>query len=264
VIDISAAQAQNPQGLHPERLNPWSVGERNKAEGQESAQRPLDAASLEAWVKTRLDWQQECLDTLVSGAGVSGGGDRAVRDTLRLYDDAVAALGMAGSQAALLDSVYPEKEVRDKARELTQRVAEAGTALSLNQQVFRALEALNLTGVDPATEHYVTQTLLNYRLAGVDKDEATRARVRELSDQAVELSLTFGKNVQENVNRVEVSSVAELEGLPEDFIKNHPPDEKGIITLTTDYPDMQPVMTFAHSEELRLRMFLAYWQRQTR
>ena len=31
-----------------------------------------------------------------------------------------------------------------------------------------------------------------------------------------------------------------------------------MITLTTDFPDMQPVMTFAKSADLRLRMFRAY------
>ena len=104
----------------------------------------------------------------------------------------------------------------------------------------------------------MNQTLLNYRLAGVDKDEATRAHLRELSDKATELSLTFAKHVQENVNRVEVQDAAELDGLPADYIRNHPPDEQGVITLTTDFPDMQPVMTFAKNADLRLRMFRAY------
>jgi thimet oligopeptidase len=151
--------------------------------------------------------------------------------------------------------------VRDKARELTQVVAEAATALSLNQEVYRALAAIDMSPADPGTAHYVNQRLLNYRLAGVDKDDATRAHLRELSDKATELSLIFAKNVQENANRVEVLDPAELEGLPEDYIRNHPPDEKGVITLTTDYPDMQPVMTFATNPDLRLRMFRAYYTR---
>ena len=111
---------------------------------------------------------------------------------------------------------------------------------------------MEMSAADPATAHYVSQTLLNYRLAGVDKDDATRAHLRELSDQATELSLTFAKNVQENVNRVLLEDTAELAGLPEDYIRNHPPEAEGVVTLTTDYPDMQPVMTFARSAELRL------------
>ena len=68
-------------------------------------------------------------------------GEKTLENTLRPYDDAVATLSAAGSLASLLDSVYPDKAVRDKARELTQAVAEAATALSLNQEVYRALAA---------------------------------------------------------------------------------------------------------------------------
>jgi thimet oligopeptidase len=53
-----------------------------------------------------------------------------------------------------------------------------------------------------------------------------------------------------------------LEGLPADYIARHPA-QKGKsgaerVTLTTDPPDMMPVMTFAASAELRKKMFLAY------
>jgi thimet oligopeptidase len=213
----------------------------------------IDAPGLEKWIQTRLAWQSTQIDTLLAVSG-----PKTLDNTLRPYDDAVATLSAAGSLASLLDSVYPDKAVRDKARELTQTVAEAATALSLNQEVYQALAALAVGSADSATAHYVEQTLLNYRLAGVDKDEATRAKVRELSDKATEISLFFAKNVQENTNRVQLEQASELDGLPEDYIRNHPPDAQGLITLTTDYPDMQPVMTFAHSADLRLRMFRAY------
>jgi thimet oligopeptidase len=213
----------------------------------------VDAAGLESWVRNRLAAQQRHIDTLVSVTG-----PRTLENTLRPYDDTVAILGAAGSLASLLDSVYPDKEVRDKARELTQVVAEVATALSLNQAVYHALAAIDMSAADPATGHYVSQTLLNYRLAGVDKDDATRTRVRELSDKATELALLFSKNVQEGAKHIEVRDAAELDGLPEDYIRNHPPNAEGVITLTTDYPDMQPIMTFARSEDLRLRMFGAY------
>ncbi len=222
-------------------LHPWN------ATGQ------IDAEGLETWVRGRLAWQSRQISQLVAVQG-----PRTLENTLRPYDDAVATLSAAGSLASLLDSVYPDKPVRDKARELTQIVAEQATALSLNQDVYRALAAIHPAAADSATAHYLSQTLLNYRLAGVDKDDATRGRIRELSDKATELSLMFAKNVQENVNRVEVTDAGELAGLPEDYLRNHPADANGVITLTTDYPDMQPVMTFATNPDLRLRMFRAY------
>jgi thimet oligopeptidase len=49
-----------------------------------------------------------------------------------------------------------------------------------------------------------------------------------------------------------------LDGLPADYLARHQPNAEGRVTLTTDQPDMQPVMTFAANAALRERMFLAY------
>ncbi len=216
----------------------------------------VSPASLEAWVKERLARHQKSLDTMLSVSGA-----RTLENTLRAYDDAVAELGAAGSQTGLLNSVATSKEVRDAAQALTQQIAEAGTILALNQDVYKALSAIDLSSADDATRHYAERTLLQYRLAGVDKDDATRAHIKELQDKATLLSLTFARNVQEGGNRVTVKSAAELDGLPQDFLASHPPSEDGTVTLTTDYPDFLPVMTFAKSAELRRNMFLAYQTR---
>jgi thimet oligopeptidase len=208
--------------------------------------------ALESWVAARLDAHKASINRLLQTS------ERTLESTWRPYDDAVAALSQSGSECGLLDSVHPSKPVRDKAQQLAQRVAEAATALSLNQEVYRALASVDVTSADPATRHYVERTLLQYRLAGVDKDDATRARLRELQDKATLLGLTIGRNVQEGTLKVEITDLSELDGLPEDFRRNHPPDESGKVVLTTDYPDYLPVMTFAASDALRRRMFLAY------
>ncbi len=232
----------------------WSVSRATEVTSETTTERTteLTPEALEVWVAARLDAHQASLDRLLAAT------ERTLESTWRPYDDAIAALGQAGSECGLLDSVHPSKPVRDKAQQLAQRVAEAGTALSLNQDVYRALASVDATSADPATRHYVERTLLQYRLAGVDKDDATRARLRELQDKATLLGLTIGRNVQEGANKVEITDLSELDGLPEDFRKNHPPDENGKVVLTTDYPDYLPVMTFATSDALRRRMFLAY------
>lgn len=229
---------QNPQNAHP--WNPEGNG-------------IVSEANLDSWVAAALDRHHKAIEELLEVQG-----QRTIENTLHHYDEAIAELGAAGSQTSLLDSVHPEKKIRDKAQSLTQKIAEAGTLLALNQGVYSALNAMSLEGTDAATRHYVERTLLQYRLAGVDKDEDTRNKIKELQDKSTLLSLTFGRNVQENVNRVLIDNADDLEGLPPDFIAAHPADERGQITLTTDYPDYMPVMTFAKKSELRLRMFLAY------
>ncbi len=138
-----------------------------------------------------------------------------------------------------------------------QRVSQAGAALSLNRGVYDALASMDLSGANGATKHYVERTLLGYRLAGVDKDEATRAHLQALHEQATKHSLDFSRNIQEGAKTIEAAP-EELAGLPADYLARHPTNTDGNVTISTDPPDMQPVMTFAANAALRERMFLAY------
>ena len=212
----------------------------------------VDAQNLEAWVEERLRRHREAV------ARVQSASPRGLETTLRAYDDSIVELGLAGSQTGLMHSVYPEKTVRDAAEGLLQKISQAGVELSLNREVYQALAEIDAGEADAATKHYLERTLLQYRLAGVDKDDATRARIRELQDKATMLSLTFARNVQEGGNTVTVDDPAQLEGLPQDYRAGHQPGADGKIVLTTDFPDYLPVMTFARSNELRRRMFVAY------
>jgi thimet oligopeptidase len=214
------------------------------------------AEALTAWVSARLAAHENALAALLAVEA-----ERTPENSLLLYDTAIEQLNLAGAQAGILNSVAADKAVRDQAQTEAQRVAMAGSALSLNREVYDALVAIKLDGASPATKHYVERTLLSYRLAGVDKDQETRDHLHALHDKATQISLAFSRNIQEGGKTIEATP-EELAGLPADYIARHPA-EKGEdggsrVTLTTDPPDMMPVMTFAASAALRERMFLAY------
>ena len=219
-----------------------------------AGQTTLDAASLESYVEKQLTAVQGFLDELLKQSS----GERV----WRAYDDAVAALSQVASECGLLNSVYPDKSVRDAAQTLAQKISEVATSISLNRELYLALAEAEFADVDAATIHYTDRTLLQYRLAGVDRDDATREKLRELQDKATMLALTISRNVQEGANTVVVDDVSELEGLPADYIAAHPPQAEGEhvgkVILTTDFPDYLPVMTFARNHALRLKMFGAY------
>ena len=208
--------------------------------------------ALTAWVGARLAGHEAALAALLAVEG-----PRTIENTLRLYDAALEQLSLAGAQAGVLNSVAKEKAVRDQAQMEAQRVAMAGSALSLNRGVYDALVAMDISSADSATRHFVERTLLQYRLSGVDKDQATRDRLQALHEKATKHSLDFSRNIQEGGKTI-VATLSELDGLPPDYLTRHQPDARGQITLTTDQPDMQPVMTFASDPDLRERMFLAY------
>ena len=226
--------------ISSEELHAWELG------GATSA------TALTAWVGARLKAHEAALTALLAVKG-----KRTVANSLALYDAAIEQLNLAGAQAGVLNSVAEDKAVRDQAQDEAERVAQAGSALSLNRAVYEALVAIDLEGASAATKHYVERTLLSYRLAGVDKDLATRDRLQALHEKATKLSLEFSRNIQEGAKTIEATE-EELAGLPADYIARHAADADGRVTLSTDQPDMQPVMTFAASAALRERMFFAY------
>src|ERR1700732_1010894 len=151
------------------RLHVWEAGD--------------DPASLDAWVHEHLHRADADVARLVAVKGV-----RTLANTLRPYDDANNELVLAVTQAGLIYGVGATRELRDKAQALTQTANAALTALSLNQPVYRALAGLPRPA-DAATRQYLERTLLEYRLAGVDRDDATRAKIRALQDKITELGL---------------------------------------------------------------------------
>jgi thimet oligopeptidase len=237
--DFPAMLAEPPAAV-AEDLHAWEAGGASSGE------------ALTAWVGAHLAAHQEALAALLAVQA-----PRTPENSLRLYDAAIEQLSLAGAQAGILNSVAADRAVRDQAQQEARRVAMAASALSLNRPVYEALAAIDLDGATPATKHFLERTLLSYRLAGVDKDQATRDRLQSLQEKAMRLSLEFSRNIQEGAKTIDATA-SELDGLPADFLARHPAGAGGRLTLSTDPPDMQPVMTFAASAALRERIFRAY------
>jgi len=210
-----------------------------------------DPAALEAWVNLRLDEEKADIAKLLAVAGA-----RTIENTLRPYDDAQNRLMLAGTNSYLLFSLADSPTLRDKGQAMAAKVSSVGTELSLDQGVYKALAAIP-TPADPGTRHYLERQLLEYRLSGVDKDDATRKKIRELQDKITDLSLVFGRNIADGTLKVKATK-EELAGLPDDYIARHKPEADGTFTLTTDSPDMAPVLSFGQDAGLRRRMYVAY------
>jgi thimet oligopeptidase len=213
-------------------------------------------ADLDNWVRWQISEEQRLIAQMLAVKG-----PRTVDNTLLPFDRAEMHLTLAGGQGGIMFAVHPEKAVRDKAQALLQVVSAEGASVALNQDIYKALVAVDVSQADPATKHYMERTLLEYRLGGVDKDQATRDKVKQLQDRITEISLKFARNVQDDVRKIPVTDKSELDGLPADYIARHTPAADGTITLTTDSPDMTPVMSYAKSPKLRRAMFLAYTNR---
>jgi thimet oligopeptidase len=188
-------------------------------------------------------------------------GPRTVDNTLVPYDEAVRELNAASYISYLMLQVHPEEKFRDRATKINTRVSGEQTALSLNPAVYKALQSIDLSNADQATTYYVKHLLLEFHLAGVDKDEATRSQLKLLQDKLTTLQADFERNIADSVITVELDSAADLDGLPKDFIDHHQPNAAGKIGITTNYPDLIPVLEYASSDATRKKMYDAYHSR---
>ena len=213
------------------------------------------AAELARRVASHLEAARAHLGRL---RGVTG--PRTVANTLGPYDDIAVEVDAAGNLTALLERVHPEAGVRSTAEKWTQDLAQFTTDLSLDREVYDALRALDLGTEDAPTRYYVTRTLRDFRRAGVDKDDATRDRIRALNDELVLAGQEFARNIQSD-RRVVRLDAAQLEGLPPDYVLAHPPDGEGKVSISTDYPDYAPFMNYAQSGQAREALYRAFRSR---
>lgn len=185
------------------------------------------------------------------------GGLRTEENLLEPYNQMLLSIERSSATAGLMDAVHPEEEIREAAQACQQETAALVTDLSLHRGLYDAFSSLDTKDFDAATKRLVSKTLQQYRRAGVDKDEATRDRLKAIDEEMVKLGQTFGKNIVGDVRQIELTSVDQLKGLPEDFIRAHQPNKDGKIVVTTNYPDYKPFMQYADDEALRKKLYIA-------
>jgi len=180
-------------------------------------------------------------------------GRRTLENTLVPYNEILRAVTGVAQQSELVFNAHPEAAVRDAGNRAYQAAMSFLTELNLNRPLYEAFEGLNAKGADGETRHAVFKILRDFRRAGVDKDDATRARIKTLNEEITAIGTQFDRNINEDVRSIELPSADLLEGLPKDYIASHPlKDEK--ITITTNYPDALPVFQYAKNPEVRRRL----------
>lgn len=180
--------------------------------------------------------------------------------TLQAFDTALVVVVDAENRAGLAEQVHPSKPFRDVAQTCEQEVSRVLTDISLDKDMYKVLASLDGARLDSAGSYYLRTTLRDYHRAGVDRDDPTREKIRALQDELVKIGQQFDQNIAADVRKFQVNA-SDLDGLPEDFKRSHPPDASGKVTLTTDNTDYFPFMDYAKSEAARKEFFVLYRQR---
>jgi len=180
--------------------------------------------------------------------------DELTWDTvLAPLDDVTFATSLAGGFAGLMEETHPDAAVRAAGRACRPRLVSFQTDMMLDAELagvvrrFAKTSAARLLG---GTRRRLLEDLLReFRRNGLELPPAGQARLRELNDELNRAAQEFSRNLAEARGALRVPP-SRLRGLPEAFLAVHAPEADGLVTVTTDYPDYFPVVSYAEDREL--------------
>ena len=185
---------------------------------------------------------------------------RTLEGTLVPYNEMLIEVDQVLGMIDLIANVAPEKPVREAAEACERDFQALLSDINLDRSLYEAISAVPTGDLDPQAQRFVKKLLREFKRSGVDKDEATRKKLKELQAEMTKIGQAFSRVVREDVKTIKVDP-KRLKGLPEDFIKAHAAGEDGKISLTTNYPDFFPVQRYAEDETLRKQLYEAFLTR---
>lgn len=188
-------------------------------------------------------------------------GPATVETDFASYDALRDAVNDGLSEIYLVSQTHPDKDIRSAAEACVEKLSALDAALTLSRPIYDRLAAIDAGPLDAKTKFVLDDALVDYRLAGVDKDDATRARIEALQNEITQIGLAFARNIREQKGELVLNSLDDLQGLPADYIAAHQPGPDGLIRIGTDYPDVLPIFDFAEKESTRKAMYMVFQNR---
>lgn len=187
-------------------------------------------------------------------------GPATIDKTLRAYDNINGLIQDGIGEFGLYQEVMADDPRRNVGGDCQVRLTALGSKLSLSRPIYDRLKAIDTTQADAETQYYLKLTLASYVRGGVSLPPEQRAEVQTLQERIAKVGNDFDANIAAGEKSIEVDP-SELAGLPADYVAAHPAGKDGKVTITTTYPDVQPVFSYADSDKLRHDLMVAYSQR---
>jgi thimet oligopeptidase len=188
--------------------------------------------------------------------------------TFGRFDDVGLEVANAAELPYLLAVAHPDAAVREAARLCEPKADAFTTALYLDADLAAVLRAYVAKG-EPLTgekKRLAEDVLRDFRRNGAELPAAKQETLRALNAELTRLGQEFEANINSSTGHIEVRPAA-LAGLPAEYVKKHPPmkDGKeatdGKVTITIDYPDYFPFITYAKDRKAAEELYVKFTNR---
>jgi len=234
-LAVLAASCSNPSPVTP--ANKPAATQRSIADIQRTGAKFKDVLRLPEFettpeaIKATAEQTMAAANAALDAIGRLDAGQVRFGNTVGALDDITFQVSGAMNRLYLIKETSTDSAVRDAATDAVKRLQEWAVGLDYREDVYRAIKAYadtkpKLTGED---ERLLTETMRDYRRAGLALPKAQRDEVERLRKELSNVSTDFDSNVTKAKKSLKFNQ-AELAGAP-DTLLNAP----GIKTGDDEY-----------------------------
>lgn len=180
-------------------------------------------------------------------------------NTVRALDDLGFQIGAVANRLSVIEQTSTNAAMRDAATDGLKQLEAWMVGLDYREDVYRALKAYADTNPKLAGEDakLFSETMRDYRRAGLALPKAERDEVERLRKELAALSTDFENNVTKATKAVKFTK-AELEGVPDDFLKQIKTGDDEYTVMANVTWQYLALMDNAKREETRKRFLVEH------
>ncbi|MCG8487565.1 MAG: oligopeptidase A [Chromatiales bacterium] len=217
---------------------------------------PMVEPAIDALLEENRQTMESLLSTLSSPSW------RNFVEPLEIAED---RLSRTWSPVSHMNSVVNHDELREVYNACLPKLSDYATEVGQNSRLCEAYKKVaEQPDLDKAQRKMLENTLLEFKLSGVDLPEDKKQRFKEISQSLSKLTTKFEENLLDATNAWSklITDPAELAGLPDSAMAlakqtAEQRDQQGWL-LTLEFPSYFPIMTYADQRELRKEVYEAY------
>lgn len=187
--------------------------------------------------------------------------DRNFDNTVGAIDDLFAQLRLDTEFTQFMAYVSPDAETREKGEAAEEQIRNWSIGISQREDLYQAVKAYadSHPPLKGEQKRLLTESLREYRRAGMELDPESREKLKEIKVELNKLSMEFDKNIREDETRVPLTA-EELVGLPDGWLETQP-SSNGLYLVGMDYPSFLPIMDYCENETTRQKVWTIFKRR---
>jgi len=177
-------------------------------------------------------------------------------------------LSRAWSPVSHMNSVVNSDALREAYNACLPKLSEYGTDMGQHKGLYQAYRQIadgdEYTRLDTAQKKIIDNALRDFRLSGIELDQASQDRYKAVMQELSKLTSKFSDNVLDATGawHKQIGDESLLEGLPQSArsMAKQTAEQRDMDgwVFTLEFPSWFPVMTYADNRELREEMYTAY------